>query len=83
MSTTEWQPIKTAPKDGTKFLAYCEGGYITTLNQPPSCALGFWLQIDSEWRGAAKSSAVWTHWMPMPPSPELERAEFTVTKEEP
>lgn len=26
MQTYEWQPIKTAPKDGTKFLVWIRGG---------------------------------------------------------
>ncbi len=65
---SQWQPIGTAPKDGTQFLAawrsgagdhdydacsYREGVFATRL--------GYGCRV------------VFTHWMPIPPLPEEER----------
>lgn len=35
---TTWQPIETAPKDGTSFMVYCDDGSMTT------CAWKDWAQ---------------------------------------
>ena len=64
-----WKPINTAPKNGKKFLAYCENGTIMTLNEPKGHALGAWTKQGSRWSGTAVSWPKPTHWMPMPPSP--------------
>lgn len=59
----EWQPIETAPRDGTEVLLFDNGIY----------GLGWWAL--GEWRdfgdaGCAGSEAFApTHWMPLPKPP--------------
>ena len=66
-----WQPIKTAPMDGTIMDVWCpedtpQGGY----RVPDS----YWSTVDQIWRriGGA-SETTWmhqpTHWMPIPDAP--------------
>ena len=66
MGVTDWQPIETAPKDGTKFLAY-EGG---AENKHYEC----WWQDDfsnwSGWQDWWDSEPEPTHWMPLPEPPK-------------
>jgi hypothetical protein len=67
---SEWQPIETAPKDGTKFLALMRGG-----NGDIEIAF----HTDGEYGGFRVDSYAppminedWmTHWMPLPKLPEL------------
>jgi hypothetical protein len=67
-----WQPIETAPKDGTPVLIYEPG-------TPPQMGLqmvvahydGHW-GPEHRWRGTyGDGDASWnpTHWMPLPPRP--------------
>lgn len=72
---TEWQPIETAPKDGSCIILGWCGGY-------DSCP-GFWMGNPKEnywekvgWYDEADRGAVLTakpmeptHWMPLPPPP--------------
>lgn len=58
----EWQPIETAPKDGSEFI-----GYVATSYQGGAVVLHWykkygWIDWDYD---------VWepTHWMPLPPPP--------------
>jgi hypothetical protein len=57
---SEWQPIETAPKDGTFILVYGYGDYHHAfwLDQ----GNGFWFSIDD-------SLVDPTHWMPLPSPP--------------
>ena len=70
---TEWQPIETAPKDGTRILLAVLDSYATT-----EVEIGFWLQ-----RKTKKAKSGWrselyffdlgltaTHWMPLPEPPK-------------
>lgn len=62
----KWQPIETAPKDGSSFLAYDkEGNFICILR---------WNKWDSDqgrlvvsWDGTENRDC--THWMPLPKQP--------------
>ena len=69
---TDWQPILTAPKDGTIILFYCG------LCGRGDTQLGIW------WSGIGNSEGHWetldglalegphhpTHWMPLPEPPQ-------------
>jgi Protein of unknown function (DUF551) len=66
-----WQPIETAPKDGTEVLMYCPGDI-------PAVVCGAYVD-DPEipyWRYSESlvadvvAEANPTHWMPLPPPPE-------------
>lgn len=56
-----WEPIETAPRDGTEVLVF-HHGLIT---------IAWWSSIFDEWQNAC--SADWchevTHWMPLPEAP--------------
>ena len=72
-----WQPIETAPKDGTNILAR-EGDII---------ALVWWEDVTQEWRdygdmGAAGMTVFEpTHWMHLPPLPNAQ-GHGSVTRKE-
>ena len=62
----EWQPIETAPQDGTTVLACCQG---MRWHQ-----VLFWMDDagddwTSEWMNMAGKSYSPTHWMPLPEPP--------------
>jgi hypothetical protein len=70
-----WQPIETAPKDGTRILAYWPDIY----GHSNSCQVETWFgprgvgyeddlcwQSPFEWGGWGSDP---THWMPLPPPP--------------
>jgi len=59
-----WQPIETAPRDGTPVLAYWPG---------EAAMFGVVMWDGDDWR---ESEYVWrypTHWMPLPQPPNNER----------
>lgn len=63
----EWQPIETAPKDGTVILAYVSGGHH---------ALVAWNDDWEDWLHLPwheSMPAVITHWMPLPAPPQEDR----------
>ena len=60
LTETAWQPIETAPKDGTKILACVQGGFETLI---------VWWEAyrDSHEWFYDNDSYTWpTHWMPLP-----------------
>lgn len=63
----KWQPISTAPKDGTDILGY-DGYQMTTVT---------WFEIGKWWSlvapGSYAEDSEWTptHWMPLPEPPEV------------
>ncbi|MDW9726351.1 hypothetical protein GOB91_29325 [Sinorhizobium meliloti] len=69
-----WQPIETAPKDGTTILAFCQDGEGDDAEPMRQAVL--------KWDGNAGDSGLWvgyyrglryhgdpTHWQPLPPKP--------------
>lgn len=67
MTATAWQPIATAPRDGTRVLLWRADYEVMET--------GFHFQTDEEdcWRfwGGARLYAP-THWQPLPPPPAQE-----------
>lgn len=63
----DWQPIETAPKDGTEILAawlgYGGRWYRRVMRFTKS---GYWNLLAG---GAGGTGARPTHWMPLPPPP--------------
>jgi hypothetical protein len=58
----EWQPIETAPKDGSPVLAFDGEDIAVVTYYHASDTLGWWEVIyDVEFDP--------THWMPLPPAP--------------
>jgi len=67
----QWQPIETAPKDGTYILAVMEGYIPSTVCWRDYC----WMTMDMEASyddGDFEYQGEWklTHWMPLPPAPQ-------------
>jgi hypothetical protein len=65
---TKWQPIETAPKDGTEIIAYRKV-------QPPHIEAMSWADYGDTgrwyWTYDGDSPDVQpTHWIPIPPPPE-------------
>jgi len=62
MGGGNWQPIETAPRDGTWVLIFCDGNAIQAQ----------WDRDDAYWAngrfGLGFDDA--THWMPLPEPPE-------------
>lgn len=69
MSTTDWRPIETAPRDGSKILLV----YMSERGGPVY-QIGYWHNATSRdgitgWYGLG-GLAGGTHWMPLPAPPE-------------
>lgn len=80
---SKWQPIETAPMDGTKILAYTPDGV-----NGPDYAVASWYASEIDWfepvgelfRKVTREFGTWvgsehdpfraTHWMPLPEPPE-------------
>lgn len=59
---TNWQPIETAPKDGTEILVYSDGRVIST----------FWSFCAEDWVDVLRGYTMRdpTHWMSLPEPPK-------------
>lgn len=72
---TGWQPISTAPKDGTKVLIFIPGrpaGYrVNASSFTVSVHLrnGEEIYRSADWSGAFEERGEPTHWMPLPEEP--------------
>jgi hypothetical protein len=78
-----WQPIETAPRDGTQVLLYAPGRLTYGAWSEPSTTPrikyqdGFapepeWDEFEpywASWDGGFTEKAPPTHWMPLPPPP--------------
>lgn len=64
-----WQPIETAPTDGTPFLAFMVTKRICLVERSLECDdPKFWFDSMD---GAMHPTRTLTHWMPLPPTPEM------------
>ena len=68
----DWQPIETAPKDGTRILVYMEGAIIEAWWEDGYSG-GEWdcVSMSSHGCGCCRSTNdAPTHWVPLPAKPE-------------
>ena len=70
---TGWQPMETAPKDGTQLLLWING-------IEPRPRIGYWSErgSDTGWYGLQSQhfiGVIVTHWQPLPPAPRPQEAE--------
>ena len=75
----EWQPISTAPRDGTRVLLYAS---------PYGAGSGHWshrqelsegyFPVEGHWKlhFCLNKDAHPTHWMPLPASPDFDPADY-------
>lgn len=75
---TDWQPISTAPKDGTRFLAWHSSGEVTPLEVTGTSFEHTEAHPAYDVRAVALNMAShrglgeFTHWMPLPEPPKPE-----------
>lgn len=78
---SEWQPIETAPRDGTEVILGSLAQTYKGAPVPPRVTIGYWTQDDEpeyeycdpywmSWDGGFTKENPPTHWMPLPPPPE-------------
>lgn len=76
----EWQPIETAPKDGTKVDLWAFWPEGSESKRSTDC---YWVSGDKEWSFGRWSESsyvhrpVITHWRPLPAPPALSQEERT------
>lgn len=79
MANTEWKPIESAPKDGTRILLYATlrgsslGGCDRGKNYGEWIVLGAWEVEYGMWWDGSQCTVHPTHWMPLPAAPEVVR----------
>jgi len=62
-----WQPIETAPKDGTCVLLLCpHGQYVSWWDTEP---IEWWMVSDNKFEPRPIRGAAPTHWQPLPAPP--------------
>lgn len=66
LALTDWQPIETAPRDGTRILVAADD-YVG-MARFESDRLPEYCWVDEEGSGAGSNSV--THWMPLPDPPQ-------------
>jgi hypothetical protein len=74
---SEWQPIETAPQDGTSVLIWIVGA------MPGGHADVAQFYNSSWWFSAQNPSSVVTHWMPLPEPPPIQHASSCAVHNEP
>lgn len=86
---SEWQPIETAPRDGTAIWIAVEGTPFIGYFQPPttfSVGGGHWVgkasfkrrerpELPDEIYGCLMRNAAPTNWMPLPAAPALTKGQ--------
>lgn len=70
-----WQPIETAPRDGTFILAWCVHPYASSMTSPEDYVgpvIAWWIDHNGGgwvWHGHLGN---FTHWRPLPAPPALD-----------
>lgn len=59
-----WQPIDTAPKDGTRIMGWDSGGHFIVFTLHWSSKYDCWMTECEQWTGNVK------HWQPLPEPPQ-------------
>ncbi len=62
----DWQPIETAPKDGSKFISAWRCGVSDWQNVSPDT---YWWIREGKWISDSDGLIEPTHWMPLPDPP--------------
>lgn len=82
----QWQPIETAPKDGTQILGFCadaaagrEFWVVLWVEDEEYPDGGFWL--DASKQDSMTVDAEPTHWVPLPAPPPTEDAAAHAAKD--
>lgn len=80
-----WQPIETAPKDGTWIIVttpHAEDEDPLESNEPDCCIVRWAADIhgdgwawETAWADQALNTTLPTHWMPLPPPPHTKEGE--------
>ena len=70
MTDTGWQPINTAPRNGSKFLVWDDYYGIRIGRAYVRSDHDDWLSYVDAFNGSSKGGNRATHWMPLPPPPE-------------
>lgn len=68
---SEWQPIATAPKDGTRMLVACTNGAVYAVRWGPLPDDG-WVVVGGSDLSVGRVRRIPTHWMPLPQPPSSE-----------
>ena len=72
---SKWQPIETAPRDGTRILVF-DGKEINTVDysEPYYIGINKHIEIEESWVQISDSGRATeffpTHWMPLPEPPK-------------
>lgn len=64
-----WQPIESAPKDGTRVLIY-QGGHVYIAWWDEKDWTGVWVIFDCDDSFYSLTADHPTHWLPLPDPPE-------------
>jgi hypothetical protein len=70
-----WQPIETAPRDGTRILVWWRGRRSQTMVRISRCTQPHGSPYVWVTDGTGRDTLEPTHWMPLPPPPEGARDE--------
>lgn len=62
-AVVKWQPIETAPKDGTKILGFCDGDVLEIISYGNDWIWDNFMSSQTNW------APIPTHWMPLPTPP--------------
>lgn len=67
----DWQPIETAPHDGTEILAYATAQFVVVKFRKFSDGTACWEAGQMALGESIIYGRALTHWMPLPPPPEM------------